>query len=145
MTLVRFNQHPAKTLNSIVDDFFGHKINKDFSFSDLFGTQAPVNISETKDAYALELVAPGLEKGDFRINLEDKVLTISSEKKTEHKEENEKQIRREFSVRSFSRSFTLDENVDAEKINAKYENGVLKIALPKKEAKQEAAKEITVA
>jgi HSP20 family protein len=146
MTLVKFNQQPVKTLSGIMDDIFNGKfINKDFATSDFFGAQAPVNIRETKDAYVLDVVAPGFEKGDFKINLDGQTLTISSEKKTEQKAENEKQIRREFSFRSFSRSFTLDENVDAEKINAKYDNGVLKLTLPKKEAKQETAKEIIVA
>ncbi|WP_343306465.1 Hsp20/alpha crystallin family protein [Chitinophaga niabensis] len=146
MTLVKFNQQPVKTLSGIMDDIFNGKfINKDFATSDFFGAHAPVNIRETKDAYVLDVVAPGFEKGDFKINLDGQTLTISSEKKTEQKVENEKQIRREFSFRSFSRSFTLDENVDADKINAKYDNGVLKLTLPKKEAKQEAAKEIIVA
>ncbi|WP_308199404.1 Hsp20/alpha crystallin family protein [Chitinophaga sedimenti] len=93
----------------------------------------------------LDVVAPGFDKADFKLNLDKQVLTISVDKKTEQKEETEKQIRREFSTRSFKRSFTLDENVDAEKINAKYENGVLKVTLPKKEVKQEPAKEIVVA
>lgn len=146
MTLVKFNQQPAKTLSGIMDDIFNGKfINKDFATSDFFGAHAPVNIRETKEAYVLDVVAPGFEKGDFKINLDGQTLTISSEKKSEQKTENEKQIRREFSFRSFSRSFTLDENVDAEKINAKYDNGVLKLTLPKKEAKQETAKEIIVA
>lgn len=146
MTLVKFNQQPVKTLSGIMDDIFNGKfINKDFATSDFFGAHAPVNIRETKDAYVLDVVAPGFEKGDFKINLDGQTLTISSEKKTEQKTENEKQIRREFSFRSFSRSFTLDENVDADKINAKYDNGVLKLTLPKKEAKQETAKEIIVA
>lgn len=146
MTLVKFNQQPVKTLSGIMDDIFNGKfINKDFATSDFFGAHAPVNIRETKDAYVLDVVAPGFEKGDFKINLDGQTLTISTEKKTEQKVENEKQIRREFSFRSFSRSFTLDENVDADKINAKYDNGVLKLTLPKKEAKQEAAKEIIVA
>ena len=146
MTLVKFNQQPVKTLSGIMDDIFNGKfINKDFATSDFFGAHAPVNIRETKDAYVLDVVAPGFEKSDFKINLDGQTLTISSEKKTEQKVENEKQIRREFSFRSFSRSFTLDENVDADKINAKYDNGVLKLTLPKKEAKQEAAKEIIVA
>ncbi|MCK7553879.1 Hsp20/alpha crystallin family protein [Chitinophaga sedimenti] len=93
----------------------------------------------------MDVVAPGFDKADFKLNLDKQVLTISVDKKTEQKEETEKQIRREFSTRSFKRSFTLDENVDAEKINAKYENGVLKVTLPKKEVKQEPAKEIVVA
>jgi HSP20 family protein len=146
MTLVKFNHHPAKAFSGIMDDIFSNKfLNRDFVTSDFFGTHAPVNIRETKDAYALEVVAPGFEKADFSINLEGQTLTIKAEKKAEQKEENEKHIRREFSFRSFSRSFKLDESVDAEKINAKYENGVLRLTLPKKEEKKDTVKDITVA
>ncbi len=146
MTLVKFNHQPARTFSSLVDDIFNGKfINRDFATSDFFGQQAPVNILENKDSYVIDVVAPGFDKGDFKINLDKQTLTLSAEKKTEQAAEGDKQIRREFSFRSFSRSFTVDENIDADKINAKYENGVLKVTLPKKEAKQETAKEITVA
>lgn len=146
MTLVKFNHQPARTLGSFVNEIFNDKfLAREFGNSDFFGNRAPVNIVESKDAYTLEVVAPGFDKADFKINLEGQTLTISSEKKTEQKDENEKHIRREFSFRSFSRSFTLDENVDGEKINAKYENGVLKLTLPKKEEKKDTVKDITVA
>jgi HSP20 family protein len=93
-----------------------------------------VNINETKDEFKIEVAAPGLKKEDFKINLDNNVLTISSEKE-ESKEENDENIRRrEFSYSSFMRSFQLPEQeVDSEKIQAKYENGILKIELPKKE------------
>lgn len=146
MTLVKFNHQPAKTLSGIMDDIFSNKfLNRDFIDHDFFGSRAPVNIRETKDAYALEVVAPGFEKTDFSVNLDGQTLTIKAEKKAEKQDENEKHIRREFSFRSFSRSFTLDESVDAEKINAKYDNGVLNLTLPKKEEKKNTVKDITVA
>lgn len=151
MTLVKFNQRPVhKSFGNFFEDVFGNTgfdklLKDDFNTADFFGAHPPVNIQESKEAYLLDVVAPGFEKADFKINLDKQVLTISVEKKTENKEETEKQIRREFSSRSFKRSFTLDENVDAEKINAKYENGILKVNLPKKENKQEPAKEIVVA
>ncbi|WP_341835456.1 Hsp20/alpha crystallin family protein [Chitinophaga pollutisoli] len=146
MTLVKFNQ-PAKTFHGLVDELLNGKfLNKDFATSDFFGASyAPVNISETKDGYSLEVVAPGFAKDDFKVKIDGPTLTISAEKKTESKEENEKHLRREFSFRSFSRSFTLDEKVEAAKINAKYENGVLHLTLPKKEAAQDTVKEIIVA
>ena len=103
-----------------------------------------MNITETKDAYQVDLLVPGLSKEDFKINLENKTLTISAEKVAESKDENQKQLRREFSFRSFKRSFTLNEQVDAEKIQAKYENGILKLQLAKKENVQDAAKVIVV-
>ncbi len=146
MTLVKFNQ-PAKNFQGLVDELFNGKfLNRDFATSDFFGSAyAPVNISENKEGYALEVVAPGFSKEDFKIKIDGPTLTISAEKKAETKNENEKHIRREFSFRSFSRSFTLDEKVEAGKINAKYDNGVLHLTLPKKEAAQETVKEIIVA
>lgn len=149
MTLVKFNQHPVRTFGGLVDDIFQHgAFNKlwkdDLLTSDFFGTYPPVNIQETKEAYAIDFMVPGLAKEDFKINVENNKLTVSAEKKAEAKEENEKHIRREFSFRSFKRSFVLNEKVDAEKIQAKYENGILKIQLSKKEAKQDAVKAIVV-
>ncbi|MDN3668093.1 Hsp20/alpha crystallin family protein [Echinicola jeungdonensis] len=90
-----------------------------------------VNTIEKPKAYELEMAAPGLEKKDFKIQLDNQVLTISSEK-SEEKEENEKgSSRKEFSFHSFCRSFSLPENVLEDKIEAKYENGILKIIIPK--------------
>jgi len=94
------------------------------------------NISETDQAYQLELAVPGFSKEDFRIDLEKDVLTISAEKEKENKTEdtNEKPYRmREFGRCNFSRSFSIPEAVDKDGIKAEYENGILSIALPKKE------------
>ena len=117
-------------------------------FKDDFGSSlknfVPVNIRESKEAYQLEVVAPGFEKNDFNINLEKSILTISAEKKNEVKEESEKQIRKEYHYRSFKRSFTLDEKIDAEKIEAKYVNGVLTLNLPRKVEVKASTKEISV-
>ena len=84
-------------------------------------------------ASLVELAAPGLEKKDFKIELENQVLTVSSEKEEEKKEETKNFKRREFSYNSFSRSFQLPEDVLSDKIDAKYENGILKLSVPKKE------------
>jgi HSP20 family protein len=105
---------------------------------------APVNIKESKDAYLLELVVPGLDKNDFKVNLDRNVLTISAEKKSEVKNEDEKNIRREYTYNSFKRSFTFDEKIDEEKIEAKYLNGVLTLNLPKKDEVKASAKEILI-
>jgi HSP20 family protein len=89
-------------------------------------------------------VAPGFEKADFRIGLDKNVLTISAEKTAEVKEEKTRQIRREYSYRSFKRSFTLDEKIDATTIEAGYVNGVLTLNLPKKERVKEESQEIKI-
>ena len=144
MTLVKFNNRPANGFN-LLDNFFN---DLPTVFKDDFGTKAqgfiPVNVKELKDAYQLEVVAPGFEKNDFTINLDKNILTISVEKKSETENKDEKQIRREYSYHSFKRSFTIDEKVDAEKIEAKYVNGVLTLNLPRKEEVKASAKEILV-
>jgi HSP20 family protein len=104
----------------------------------------PVNIRETENQYELEIVAPGLQKEDFKVNLDNNILTVSAERKTEEKKETEKEVRREYRFQSFTRSFTLDEKINAEKIAAKYINGVLTLNLPKKEEVKTSAKQITI-
>jgi HSP20 family protein len=104
----------------------------------------PVNIKELPNSYTVDVVAPGFEKTDFKVNLEGNLLTISGEKKTEEKSETEKQIRKEYSYRSFKRSFTIDEKIDATGIEASYVNGVLQLNLPKKTEVREAAKDIVI-
>lgn len=97
-----------------------------------------VNITESKDDYQVSMAAPGMKKNDFNIGIEGNLLSISCEKE-EKKQENEAHYtRREFSYTSFSRSFTLPDEVSAEKIDATYEDGVLKLVLPKKEEAKKA-------
>jgi len=91
------------------------------------------NISETKNDFKVSLSAPGLKKEDFKVEVEDGALVISAEKKEESKEDTENYRRREFSYNSFSRSFELPDNVFEDKINAKYEDGMLNVSIPKKE------------
>jgi HSP20 family protein len=103
------------------------------------------NITESEKDYLIELAAPGLTKKDFKVEMDNGILTISAEKKEEKKEGNGGYSRREYSFNSFSRSFTLPENCKSEKIDAKYEDGVLKLVLPKKEITPvKAKKEIAV-
>lgn len=92
-----------------------------------------VNITERKDDYMVEMAAPGLKKEDFKIDLEGNILTIRSEKEEESEKKDEKFTRQEYSYSSFERNFTLPEEVNREKIDAHYQDGVLKIFLPKKE------------
>ncbi|WP_298139808.1 Hsp20/alpha crystallin family protein [Flavobacterium sp.] len=99
-----------------------------------FNTNVPaVNIKETDTSFGIELAAPGKKKEDFNIEIDHNVLTISSESKLEKEESEGKYTRREFSYSSFRRAFTLPETVNTENINATYEDGVLYVALPKKE------------
>jgi HSP20 family protein len=149
MTQVRFNRKPFEgSFNNLVDDLFSE-------FPVLYRNEqnrtgsAPVNIKETDKSYSIEIVAPGFEKADFKVSLDQQLLTISAEKRNEAKEDsdsyrNEKQIRREYSYRSFKRSFTLDEKTDGTNIDAKYVNGVLTLNLPKKEEVKPTVKEINI-
>lgn len=105
-----------------------------------------VNIEDTPDAYKLSLAAPGLKKSDFNIDLEGDMITISSEKEESKESKDSKYTRKEYSYSSFTRSFTLPEAVDKDKIDAAYDDGVLKIMLPKKDEvkKVAASKHIAV-
>jgi HSP20 family protein len=116
--------------------------------NNFWGRQAripSVNITENKDEYNVSLAVPGMKKDDFKIDVEGNILTISCEK-DETKEEKEKRYtRREYSYSSFSRSFTLPDEVNREKIDARYEDGLLKLSLPRKEeAKKFIAKQIAI-
>jgi HSP20 family protein len=91
-----------------------------------------VNVRETDKSFELDFAAPGLSKKDFKITVDNGVLTISSEKKEEKEEVEKDYTRREFSYNSFSRSFTLPENVNEEDVKAAYEDGILKLHIAKK-------------
>lgn len=92
-----------------------------------------VNIRENETGFGLELAVPGLKKDDFNIEIDKDVLTISSEMKSEDTLKDDKFTRKEFSLSSFTRSFTLPETVDSDKIKADYNNGILSFNLPKRE------------
>jgi len=126
------------------DDFFGRDLRKVFD-DDYRSTIPAVNISEGEDHFTIEFAAPGLDKKDFKIDLHNNVLTVSSDVKNENKEEKENFMRREFRYSSFSRSFTLPDSVDTEKIKAKHDNGILNIVIPKKpEAVEKGPKQISI-
>lgn len=121
---------------SLVSDFFDTDLLSPelFNFEGSMVSKLPsVNITEGDKNFKIELAAPGFEKKDFKIEADNGLLTISSEKEKEDKEETDNYRRREFSYSSFRRSFQLPENSIQDKIEAKYENGVLKLTLPKKE------------
>lgn len=142
--LVKFG-HPARRRNFFADDFFTldfDKIFKGFEHTTLPAT----NIKETEDAFEVELSVPGFNKEDFNLKLDNELLTISAKVEDKQEETTDKYTRREFRSQSFSRTFTLSETIATEEINAKYDNGILKITLPKnKEVIENKQREITVA
>jgi HSP20 family protein len=137
MTLTKRNGNLTTTFPNLFDDLFSRDLfdwnNSNFSTT---GTTLPaVNVKETPESFVVEMAAPGMKKEDFKVELNNNLLTISSEQKSEHEEkENDKYTRKEFSYQSFQRSFQLSrEAVDADNIQAKYENGVLHLTIPKRE------------
>lgn len=147
MTLVNLRNRPVSTnFNNVVDTFFSGFPSV---FRDDFSTPqikqfAPVNVKEVENGYQLEVVAPGLEKENFALSLDKNILTISAEQKRESEAKSETHLRREYKFQSFKRSFTVDENIDTENIDAKYINGVLVVSLPKKAEVKPATKQISV-
>lgn len=132
MSLVRFsNQFPGLFDRFFENDMFDWS---NRNYSDTNTTLPSVNIKEDIEGYKVEVAAPGFSKKDFKIEINNDLLTISSEKKIEN-ETNEKEhfTRREFSYQSFSRSFSLPGTVENDKISARYENGILSISIPKRE------------
>ncbi|MBS1772317.1 MAG: Hsp20/alpha crystallin family protein [Bacteroidetes bacterium] len=129
-----------KTFGGILED-----MNRFFYDDNWSNTTAPVNIKETDNAYEVHVVAPGLKKEDFKLNIEDNVLKIAFEQNEENKEQDGKWLRNEYRYRSFKRSFTLNDTINADAISAKYNDGILNIVLPKKETTEKTTKDITVA
>ena len=105
-----------------------------FDFDDdFFSSTPPANIKENDKEFLLYMSSPGMRREDFKIELENGILTVSSEREEVLNEDEEKYRRKEFSYYSFSRTFALPDNVDENNIKAKYENGMLELILPKKE------------
>jgi HSP20 family protein len=125
-------------LNDFINVGFAKVFNDDFGIPNVL-QQTPVNITETNEAYEIEMVAPGREKSEFAISLDKNLLTISYEKKVIEKETTDKDefankfILKEFSIKNFKRTFTINEKGDATKITASYNNGILHVIVPKKE------------
>lgn len=143
---------PARQFNSWVDQLLHDNLNRFFN-DDFWGfsginqhVNVPVNLRETDKTYEMSLVAPGLRKEDFRLNVTDNLLTISYEQKEEQNDQNKEQgwLRKEYRMQSFSRSFTLDDTVDVNKVSASYDNGILHLTLPKKESAQRLTKTIEI-
>lgn len=148
MSLMKRNQSMRPGFPSLFDDFFGRELFNwgNNNFSSTSTTIPSVNIKENADNYEVEVAAPGMEKKDFNITLDNNLLTISSEKQQTDESKEENYTRREFSYQSFQRSFELPKDVvDEDKINARYENGVLHLTIPKREeAKKKAPRRIDI-
>ena len=148
MSIVKRNDSAYATLPSLWDDFLNRDIFNWGSNIASKGSSIPsVNIKETANSFEVELAAPGMEKKDFKVELDGNTLSISSEKQQEQEDKDEENYtRKEFSYQSFYRTFHLPKDVvDAEKIKAKYENGLLKLSIPKREeAKQKPSRLIDI-
>ena len=146
MTLVKFNSEKQRrngnmpVFNNVFDSIFN-----DTFFTDRMVARVPAaNISETKDHYHVELAAPGLRKEDFKLKLENDLLNISVELNTPDTDEERSYGKREFNYTSFVRAFTLPESANPDAIDAKYENGVLCIAIAKREEDRMIARQIEI-
>lgn len=146
MTHIAFKNRPnERTFNNLVDDFLPN-------FSSLLyennnsdnPKHIPVNIKEKENEFVIDLIAPGFNKEDFKVNLDNNLLTISAEYKNNAKDKNEKNVRNEYSFCSVKRTFSIGEKTDSENIIAKYNNGVLSVTLPKKSEVKASAKEISI-
>lgn len=146
MTLVKRNGNEPKTaLPNLLDNIFNKDLFDMIETKGQYGSLPGVNVIESKEDYKIEVAAPGLTKEQFKVDLNKNVLTISAEVENKSENENERYTRREFNYQSFRRSFTLPQSADSEKINAKYENGILLIHVPKKEeAKEKPARRINI-
>jgi HSP20 family protein len=150
--LKRENSRQPQTFGSVVDQIFQNNLSRFFDDSfwgfsgDVDRSKVPVNLRETETTYEMELVAPGLRKEDFQLNIAGDMLTISFEEKNENKETNKQEgwVRQEYRKRSFSRSFHLNDGIDMNGINAHYENGILYVTLPKNEKSKQLSKTIKV-
>ena len=139
--LAKFN----RTYPSFMDEFFGRDNYPAHYQRNGFKSLPAVNITESEDAYTIEVAAPGLNKKDFKIDLDKNSLTIASVREDKQEENKERYTRREFRYTNFSRSFTIPETVDAEKISAVHKDGILYVDIPKmEEAKEKSARQIAI-
>lgn len=146
MTLIKFKNNGHSALRPGFSDIFPSLFND--SFSDRLINRTPaVNISESADAYHIELAAPGLKKQDFKISIDHPLLSISVEQQsetTETADETKKYNKREFNYNSFVRTFNLPEQADHNRIDASYEDGVLKVDVAKKEESKTLSRQIEI-
>ena len=146
------NGNPSVSFGNVVDNIFQDSLRRlfDNNFWDsdisLPTGNVPVNVRETEQTYEMDVIAPGCRKEDFNIQINDNMLTITFNHKEENKAQNEKSgwVRNEYLQRSFSRSFTVDDTVDLNKINAIYTDGILHLTLPKTEKAKKVSRNIEI-
>jgi HSP20 family protein len=148
----RQNGNPSVSFGNVVDNIFQNSLRRFFD-DNFWDTDAhlttgsvPVNVRETDQHYEMDVIAPGCRKEDFALQINDNALTISFTRKEENKEQNEKTgwVRNEYRLHSFSRSFTLDDTVDVNKIDATYTDGILRLKLPKNEKARKVSRRIEI-
>ncbi|QQT55394.1 Hsp20/alpha crystallin family protein [Sphingobacterium siyangense] len=147
MKLAKRNWNNFSLFSPMFDNFNRELLNWDNkNYSSTSTTVPAVNIKENADSFEVEVAAPGMAKGDFKVTLDGNLLTISSAKEEQNEEHHDNYTRREFSYQSFQRSFELQkEVVDQDNIQARYENGMLRLTIPKKEeAKQKEPRMIEI-
>ena len=140
--LARINKHYVP---AYWDDFFNDNFFNSFNNGSRHTHLPAVNIVEDDKEYRIEVAVPGVSRKDFNIELNDDLLTISSEQKSDKKDENRRYMRKEFSYSTFKRSFQIPETIDQDNIKASHDAGILNIQLPKKEeVVQKAPKQIEI-
>ncbi len=128
MAIIRWHRRP--TMPSVFDDMFEREFNTGFERN--CGCVPATNILEDEKAFTIQLAVPGMQKDDFRMEMEDNVLSVVFEKKEEEKpQEGVEYLRREFEMDTFTRSFSIPKTADVENIKARYDNGILHITVPK--------------
>lgn len=144
MSLIRYNNLNTPGIFGLLNDIFREDFANGESMAFNRNMVPAVNINETDKAYEIEMAVPGLDKKDINVEVDDNVLTISSKKEVETSDDKKNVKRREFHYSSFERSFTIPEDLDADKIDAKQENGILYVTIPKKVEKPSLKKMIKV-
>jgi len=149
----RTNGNYPGTFGSVVDDIFENSLKHffddkflDTGFPGKYTAGVPVNVRETDDRYEVDVIAPGCKKEDFKVSIENNLLTVSFNHTDEHQEGDKKQkwVRNEYFQRSFSRSFTLDDTVDVNNINATYVDGILRLSMAKNEKAKSVSRNIQI-
>lgn len=146
------NGNPSVSFGSVVDNLFQNSLRRFFddnfweTDAPLATGKVPVNVRETEHHYEMDVIAPGCRKEDFNVNIQDNLLTISFNHKEDRQEQDQKAgwVRNEYLQRSFNRTFTLDDTVDVNKINAAYTDGILRLTLPKDEKAKKLSRDIEI-